>query len=61
MARTKITATANTVRSMVAKYKNGAGLVALAKEFDLSVPVIRRILADTGVEIRGRGRPVATA
>lgn len=61
MARPKITVTANTVRSMVAKYKKGAGLVALATEFDLSVPVIRRTLADAGAEIRGCGRPVGVA
>lgn len=61
MSRPQITVTANTVRSMVAKYKKGTGLVALAQEFDLSVPVIRRTLADAGAEIRGRGRPVAEA
>lgn len=61
MARPKITVTANTARSIVAKYNKGAGLVALADEFDLSIPVIRRTLADAGAKIRGRGRPVGVA
>lgn len=61
MSRPQITVIANTVRSMVAKYKKGAGLVALAEEFDLSVPVLRRTLVDAGAKIRGRGRPVAVA
>lgn len=62
MSRPRIEVTANAKRSMVAKYNKGAGLVALAEEFELSVPVVRRVLAEAGVTIRGRGRPaLATA
>jgi len=61
MARPKVTLTANEVRSVLAKYNKGAGLVALAKEFDHSIPVIRRILVEGKAKIRGRGRPVVTA
>ena len=58
MGRTKVTITANQTRSLVSKYAKGTGLVALAKEFELSVPVIRRLLDEADVTIRGRGRPV---
>lgn len=58
MSRPQTTVAANTARSMAAKYKKGAGLVALAEEFDLSVPVIRRTLVNGGAKIRGRGAPV---
>ena len=62
MSRPRIELKANAVRSMVSKYNKGAGLVALAEEFGISLPVVRRVLAENGVTIRGRGRPVvATA
>ena len=61
MARARIEVAANQVRSMVSKYSKGVGLIALAKEFELSTPVIRRTLADAGVTIRGRGRPAVAA
>ena len=61
MARPQIEVTANATRSIVAKYAKGVGLVALAEEFDLSVPVIRRTLIEKDVKIRGRGRPVVAA
>lgn len=57
MGRAKIEVTSNTVRSLVSKYNKGAGLVELAEEFKLSIPVIRRTLTDAKVKIRGRGRP----
>ena len=59
MSRPKIEVKSNTARSITAKYRKGTGLVALAKEFELSIPVIRRVITDNGVEVRGRGRPVA--
>ena len=46
---------------MISKYAKGAGLYELAETFGYSVPTIRRTLADEGVVIRGRGRPVLTA
>jgi len=61
MARSKIEVTANATRSIVSKYEKGAGLVALTEEFELSIPVIRRVLTENGVKIRGRGRPVVAA
>lgn len=60
MARPKVVVSSNHARSIVARYKKGTGLVALAGEFKLSIPVIRRVLVDAGTKIRGRGRP-ATA
>ena len=61
MARPETKVSANQVRSIVAKYSNGAGFVALSKEFEYSIPVIRRVLVDAGVKIRKRGRPVVVA
>ena len=58
MARPRTKVTANQTRSIVSRYKKGTGLVALAEMFGFSAPVIRRVLADGAVEIRGRGRPV---
>lgn len=61
MARPQITMLANAVKSLVSKYNKGTGLVALSEEFETSVPVIRRILTENEVKIRGRGRPAVTA
>lgn len=61
MAREKITLNANQTKSLVSKYNKGAGLVALVGEFEVSLPVIRRVLVENGVKIRKRGRPVAAA
>ena len=61
MGRPQIEVTVNATRSLVSKYNKGTGLVALAEEFGLSVPVIRRVLTENEVQIRGRGRPVVTA
>ena len=57
MARPLKVVKSNTRRSIAAKYRNGAGLVALATEFELSSPVIRRVLTEANETIRGRGRP----
>lgn len=57
MARPRIEVVGNRQKSIVSKYGKGAGLVALAAEFELSVPVIRRVLTEGKVTIRGRGRP----
>ena len=57
MARPQKVVKSNTRRSIAAKYRKGAGLVALAEEFELSTPVIRRVLCGEAVTIRGRGRP----
>jgi len=61
MARPQIEVLAKAANSMVSKYNKGAGLVALAEEFDVSIPVIRRTLVEKGAKIRGRGRPVVAA
>lgn len=60
MSRPRTKVASNTVRSIVSKYTRGAGLVALAEEFELSASVIRRVLVDNDVPIRGRGRPAGT-
>ena len=58
MSRPKAAVTSNQVRSIVSKYRKGTGLVSLAGEFGFSVPVIRRVLTEQDVSVRGRGRPV---
>lgn len=57
MSRPRTVVSSNTQRSIVSKYGKGIGLVALAEEFKLAVPVIRRVLVENDVAIRGRGRP----
>lgn len=61
MGRPRTKVGSNQIRSLAAKYNKGVGLVALAEEFELSVPVIRRVLNEAGAKIRGRGRPVKVA
>ncbi len=58
MGRPRTVVTANQVRSIVSKYNKGMGLLDLSDEFPYSVPVIRRVLREQKVRIRGRGRPV---
>ena len=57
MARPKKTVTENQRRSIVSRYGKGEGLISLSAGFELSPPVIRRVLVDNKVPIRGRGRP----
>ena len=57
MARSKKTVTENQRRSIVAQDAQGKGLKEIGDGLETSVGVIRRVLADSGVEIRGRGRP----
>ncbi len=57
MARPKKTVTENQRRSIILRYDKGEGLISLSTEFKLSPPVIRRVLVDNKVTIRGRGRP----
>lgn len=59
MARPKVEFETEGLKRLVAAYKNGAGLVALANQFHRTVPTIRRILTEAGVDIRGRGRPAS--
>ena len=47
----------NSLKSIVSKYKKGAGLAALATEFEYPIPAIRQALVEADVTIRGRGRP----
>jgi hypothetical protein len=61
MGRAQIQLTANQTKSIVSKYNKGVGLVALATEFEHSIPVIRRVLSENKVKVRGRGRPVTVA
>jgi len=60
MSRSKTKVTANQVRSIVAQYNKGGpgnGLVAIAERLELGVQIIRRVLVEAGVKIRGKGRP----
>jgi len=45
------------LKRLVAAYKDGTGLVALAEQWAVSTSTVRRILVEAGVTIRGRGRP----
>jgi len=58
MARPKIELKARALKQAVKLYEKGEGLVILAEKYGVSLPVIRRVLAEAGVTIRGRGRPV---
>lgn len=57
MARPQTKVPANHVRSIVARYGKGEGLVEIAAALKYGVQVVRRVLAANGVKIRGRGRP----
>lgn len=57
MARPKVEFEAEGLKRLVAAYKNGTGLVALAAQYHRTVQTIRRVLDEAGVTIRGRGRP----
>lgn len=49
------------VRSIVNGYtKKNQGLATLAEEWQVSISVIRRLLEEQGVTLRGRGRPVGS-
>ncbi len=61
MARSKTKVNKNHQRSIVSRYNKGTGLVELAEQFELGIQIIRRVLTDNEVAIRGRGRPVLTA
>lgn len=56
MAATKIEFTAAETKKMVKLYEDGWGLVAVAEEFGVSLPVARRTLIEAGTKIRPRGR-----
>ena len=58
---TKIKVTRKYTRTILSRYNKGRGLEYIADEFGLAVSVIRRVLTDEGVKIRGRGRPLITA
>ena len=34
-----------------------SGVIALAEEFDVTIPTVYRYLRNAGIEIKGRGRP----
>jgi len=61
MGRPKLELNKKTVRTIVSGYnrkRRPLGLAALAEKVGVSIPVVRRILVDEGVTVRGRGRPV---
>lgn len=61
MGRPKLEVAKRVRKTIVSGYtrKNKPlGLVALSDKVTLSIPVVRRILVEEGVEVRGRGRPV---
>lgn len=57
MARPATKVSANTIRSILARYGKGDGLVKIAKALTLGVAVVRRVLVASHITIRGRGRP----
>lgn len=60
MTRPKRTFDANTRRKIAGEYRHGFGLVAIAEDYKTSAAVIRRVLTEAGVEVRGRGRPAVS-
>lgn len=61
MSRPQTKVTANQKRSIVAQYNKGVGLVAIAEAVKLGVQIVRRVLVEAGVKIRGKGRPCVAA
>jgi len=60
MSRKQTKVTENQKRSIIAQYNKGGegnGLVAIAKRLELGVQIIRRVLVEADVTIRGKGRP----
>jgi hypothetical protein len=55
--RPKTEVSAKDRAKIVKLYSDGTGLVPLTVLVDLSVYVIRRVLAEEGITLRGRGRP----
>jgi very-short-patch-repair endonuclease len=45
----------------IRRYAGGEGLAALAQEYHLSKPLLKRILTDAGIPMRGTGYPKGTA
>ena len=45
------------IRDLCFRYKSGGSLEQLAVEFGLTVTIVRRVLVENDVTIRGRGRP----
>ncbi len=45
------------VRDLCLRYRRGDSLERLAVEFGLTVTIVRRVLVENDVTIRGRGRP----
>ncbi len=58
MSRLTTRVSANERRSIVSRYNKGIGLVAIGDHYGYSATVVRRVLTEANVEIRGRGRPV---
>lgn len=61
MGRPKLEVPKAVQKKIVGAYtrkRSPAGLVALSDDHNISIPVVRRILVENGVTIRGRGRPV---
>jgi hypothetical protein len=64
MPRPKKEVTENQRRSIIAKYNSGMGLREIGDSFEdntLAVAVVRRVLVENNVAIRGRGRPCVAA
>lgn len=60
MVRPKIEFEVEGLARLIESYESGTGLVALHNQYHRTVQTIRRVLAEAGVTIRGRGRPVAS-
>ncbi len=59
MSRPRVKVTSNHRRSIVSRYGKGQGfeMIERALKFVYSISVIRRVLTEEDVKIRGRGRP----
>ena len=57
MGRAKTEVTENQRRSILSRYQKGEGFNPIGEALNLSFGVIRRVLVENNVEIRGRGRP----
>jgi hypothetical protein len=65
MPRSKTVISENQRRSIIAKYtgEKAMGMLEIGESFEtpLTVAVVRRVLVENGIEIRGRGRPCLVA
>jgi hypothetical protein len=57
MAKPRKEVSAGQKREITTQYQAGAGMLTLADKYGHCVSVIRKVLVEAQLEIRGRGRP----